>query len=436
MNKLLIGVVITLFFSSCSHSVIPSKERVRISMYTQDAMHYLGKEPSALLLKPKVQNAWLAEYKRQFFSPWLEPYRFVKARLMWPWSVYVYPKGYGLDLLPYKKEWYEKLRTYANLKKYPSLNQKAITLGNTHLRNYPTQFPLFYDPSKAGEGFPFDYLQNSMLHVGEPVRITHKSIDSAWIFVESAQADGWIRANEVVTVDTKTIQKLKNSEAIILTQNEVALYDLMGKVITTGNLGARFSLLKEDAYFWHVNIVKRDIYNSAFLETGMIMKEQAVRQGIAYSAKNIANYMNKIMGRSYGWGGLYCERDCSSTIRDIFAPFGLWLPRNSSKQRTSGKFVKIEKSDLVLKTLKEEALPYQTLINFEGHVGLYLGEYKGEPLLFHTLWGLRTFDGEHHGRVVIAKSVVSSLYAGKTLDIEHPNGLLDRVIGLTYIGIK
>ena len=33
---------------------------------------------------------------------------------------------------------------------------------------------------------------------------------------------------------------------------------------------------------------------------------------------------NRILGQSYGWGGLY-ETDCSAALKDLLS-FGLWLP--------------------------------------------------------------------------------------------------------------
>ena len=38
------------------------------------------------------------------------------------------------------------------------------------------------------------------------------------------------------------------------------------------------------------------------------------------------------MGVKYGWGGIDGGRDCSSTIKDLLTPFGIWLPRDSKDQ--------------------------------------------------------------------------------------------------------
>ena len=46
----------------------------------------------------------------------------------------------------------------------------------------------------------------------------------------------------------------------------------------------------------------------------------------------------KHMNSPYGWGGMNGEQDCSSFIRQIFACFGITLPRNSTGQIQNGTF--------------------------------------------------------------------------------------------------
>ncbi|MEJ2467682.1 MAG: NlpC/P60 family protein [Campylobacterales bacterium] len=126
-----------------------------------------------------------------------------------------------------------------------------------------------------------------------------------------------------------------------------------------------------------------------------------------------------MMQTKYGWGGLYGERDCSSTLRDIFAPFGIWLPRNSSQQSKVGRVVSFEglNDDEKLEKITSEAKPFETLLYLKGHILLYLGLYKGEPAVLHTVWGIKTVkENGDLGRYVVGKTVISSLRFGKELD--------------------
>lgn len=65
------------------------------------------------------------------------------------------------------------------------------------------------------------------------------------------------------------------------------------------------------------------------------------------NSQNLTRVVDLILHSKYGWGGLYQERDCSSMIRDLYAPFGIWLPRNSFQQAKIGKVIS-------LKTLSSE----------------------------------------------------------------------------------
>ena len=93
-------------------------------------------------------------------------------------------------------------------------------------------------------------------------------------------------------------------------------------------------------------------------------------------------------GQPYGWGGREGQRDCSRFLLDVFADFGLSLPRHSSRQAMAGTFV-IETGEA---TRREKAMLLETaneagivLLHFPGHIAMYLGEdAEGEPMAIHA----------------------------------------------------
>jgi hypothetical protein len=125
-------------------------------------------------------------------------------------------------------------------------------------------------------------------------------------------------------------------------------------------------------------------------------------------------------------------------MRDLFLPFGIWLPRNSSRQARQGGIV----YDLAGLSAREklEAVdafgrPFTTLIWMPGHIGLYLGKDSGgEPLLLHNAWGVRTAlpDGTE-GRAVIGRLAVTTLHPGEDRADVKPNSFLHKIGGLTVI---
>jgi len=121
-------------------------------------------------------------------------------------------------------------------------------------------------------------------------------------------------------------------------------------------------------------------------------------------------------GPALWWGGIDGKRDCSAATRDVLAPFGLWLPRNSSAQAKSGIYISLEdlsgeeKEQAILKS----GVPFGTLIWMPGHILLYIGQYKGHPVVFHDVWGMRTLEPDgREGRKVIGKAVITTLRVGE-----------------------
>lgn len=135
------------------------------------------------------------------------------------------------------------------------------------------------------------------------------------------------------------------------------------------------------------------------------------------TAEHIATLANTFIGSPYGWGGLYRLRDCSSTLSDLFANFGFWVPRNSLQQTQIG-----EKIDLTGKTprekikiIRDQGVPFFTIVHFPGHVALYVGERKGEPYIFQEMWGIHTSKllSSDEGRAVVGQTAITPMNLGK-----------------------
>ncbi|MDD4365074.1 MAG: hypothetical protein PHF19_04965, partial [Synergistales bacterium] len=60
---------------------------------------------------------------------------------------------------------------------------------------------------------------------------------------------------------------------------------------------------------------------------------------------------------------------------------------------------------------------------------------EGKPLVFHSLWGLRTLDdGGKAGRHIIGRTVITTLEPGRELPRIDPEGsLLNRVTELVLL---
>jgi len=50
---------------------------------------------------------------------------------------------------------------------------------------------VYIKSNRNTEGFPFDYLQHSELHINVPLFCPHLSLDRKWAFVEAGHVAGW-----------------------------------------------------------------------------------------------------------------------------------------------------------------------------------------------------------------------------------------------------
>ena len=75
------------------------------------------------------------------------------------------------------------------------------------------------------------------------------------------------------------------------------------------------------------------------LAPALIPRGQDARVGdLPLSRANLLRRAFKLLGERYGWGHDYAGRDCSGFLSDVFATFGVRMPRNTGDQAKSPAF--------------------------------------------------------------------------------------------------
>ncbi len=405
MKQLLFFFALTLIVGGCSSkkSTTPVADLLN---YSQESSIYIG------AMRPKHELlASQQHYKEIYFTPWhmSEP-PVTRFEAMWALQRYKPGESYGENLLPVDASWFDTMEQQSNFDAYGSVNRYAITRRFSHLRAFPTHKPIFSDPSKAGEGFPFDYMQNSGIHSNEPLFISHYSKDGAWVYVFTSYASGWIRHYDISLLTQEETQHYQKHKFLHVIREYIPLQDNNGTFITYARVGMLLPYSDVNRTHFTVSVRHENNFVSATLPL------DAARSNVMLlNRKNMVLLLNQLVGRPYGWGGLYEERDCSSTLRDIFASFGIWLPRNSSKQAHIGKVVPLKglserhKRERII----EEGVPFETILYRRGHVLLYMGVYNDSIMVFHDTWGIRTVNDGVPGRKIVGKTVISTLKLGK-----------------------
>ncbi|MGD9717676.1 MAG: SH3 domain-containing protein, partial [Sulfurimonadaceae bacterium] len=282
-------------------------------------------------------------YAKYYFSVWnLSKPRESLQAIQWPFKAYTAQNSYGENLQPIEEEFFASMRENANFQAYGSENKNAITLGYCNIRLFPTNRPVFKDPALAGEGFPFDYLQNSSIAPNEPLFVSHYSKDKEWVYVLSNFASGWVQTKEIVFLEQQYTNEIQKAQQIFITQEDVALYDQEGHFLFRSRIGMSLSLIGEDADSYTVLAIQSSKNAQPLFVQTQISKEIAHKNILAFTKQNLTQIVNEVAQSKYGWGGLFEQRDCSSMLRDIFAPFGMWLPRNSYLQSKVGEVLSLQ----------------------------------------------------------------------------------------------
>jgi hypothetical protein len=392
------------------------------------------------LITPELQALLNADYDRRFFEPWQTLSSPLPAEtVFWGVAEYGAKIGYGQDLQPWTPDALQALIFAQQIDHYPLLDRTAIAIRNTDLRVMPTRHPFFFNPAKAGEGYPFDYFQNSAISTGTPLRVTHRSVDGAWYLVEAGHVFGWLTADVLAWTDAELHTAYQTGRYAAICQDHQILTGADGEFLAEAHIGNIFPTTGTDATGHQLLVPVRDADGQARLRTATLPSTSAIDKPLPLTAAALATVADGMMGQPYGWGGLNQDRDCSALLRDLFAPFGIWLPRNSAEQaRQAGNLVVVDDLSVQQKqeVLKTQGRPFTTLVWFPGHIGLYLGlsPDDGQPLLFHALWGVRTTNwfGES-GRQIVGRVVVTSVQPGAELPGASAQGLWTRMRGFTLL---
>lgn len=389
-----------------------------------------------LLMPPAVQAAKNARFDDIFFGPW-HMRKSTAGRKDIAALFGSRARGYKNGSMPWTQDEWDAMKANANIGAFqPGASRPAITLRQTDLRELPTHEPRFSKPTPNPEADPFDYFQYSRLPVGTPLLIAHTSRDGRWHYVECPIAGGWVDAGDVALAGEDFRRFWKSGRYAALIKDNVVLPGTgPAGADSKAGIGTVLPAVTTMGSGLSVLVPVREKDGMAGTAETSLSASQAVMMPMPLTPGNVAAVGDEMMGQSYGWGGMFGLRDCSSMLRDLFTPFGIWLPRNSRSQARSGSIISLaglapaEKETTIL----HDGEPFISLVGMPGHITLYVGAWKNRVALFHNVWGLRIIkNGNDDERFVIGKAVVTSITPGMELEnLYRPMTFGDRIKTLT-----
>lgn len=435
---------------------------------SQNLKNYLPKEN--FTLKKEVAKAHKENYLAKFFAPWDNPAPISQSAARWAIDIALKNPGFGENLLPNSLKFIKDLEQESNFLALNEISKKAIIINETAIRAVPSDKPRFLDPRANGEGYPFDYWQNSNIYANTPILVLHFSKSGEWAFAQTPLGAGFIKVRDFAFVSELQIKALKKAALFVPKNDNVILSHkngtfaararigslAFGRNLNTDSIESSKTLNKKSK-----NIVKKAKKDSikkignnlpnavqigfwGFIrdEFGNAKEVPLLGDNSSFSAfalnfspSAFAELAQNLIGEKYGWGGSLGNRDCSMLLRDLFSHFGIFLERNSAAQmkqnfkldsmrnETSANaenndgFIDLNGLNYGHKKAQilQNAIPFATLLGAKGHIMLFLGEKDGNIFILHDSWGLATEEidsaqsGVFNGRKLLGGVVVSDL---------------------------
>ena len=307
----------------------------------------------------------------------------------------------------------------------------GIATKRTELRTFPAPVAIWDDPSDSD----FDYQYLASVRVNEPVVITSKSKDGNYYLAKSICCSGWIPKDAVAICKDKdewiSAWDIDKDNVLVVwgdkvfTETSIVGADRSDLMLTMGTV---LELAKD------VNpnelIDNRAAYNNFVVwipvrnEDGtyskkltLISEHKKVYAGyMPLTKKNISKVVFSALGNTYGWGGSLNSDDCSGYMRNVYKCFGMELARNTTWQSS----MPMAKVDMQYMSKEEkikffEALPFGTILYFNGHEMMYLGSQNGKYYVISSVGTIMQPENPSV-RQRIRSTIVN------TLDVKRANG--------------
>lgn len=314
----------------------------------------------------------------------------------------------------------------------------GIMVKNSVVRALPTEHPFFASPTKPGEGYPFDYLQDGDLWFGAPVKIIQHSRDKQWLLVKGQGMLGWVKRDRVAHANAVFRNKLENAPHFMTPiQKRTTFYSghpTHGTHSLRIYLGSIFPLFKKENHTSIIGIPVANTDGNAAFKPLTVLNDHFLPWPLKTTPFNFSLLLNQMVDMPYGWSGLHFDSDCSGTLTRIFTAFGIWLsPWSLVQGQFGGKIYGIPKEKRKQWLIKSKGaatlMPYLTLItlghkpNHISHVMLYLGtpliNGKRRAMVFQEAWGIHIHlkDSKQNslGRAIYGRAVITSISEGVNL---------------------
>jgi hypothetical protein len=332
-----------------------------------------------------------------------------------------------LDGRPPPASWFDEVQ--ARQDTYRPASSYHLVTEVTHVRCHPTEQGLY---EYAGD-VDFDLLLCSTLRPGEVVRLVSRHRDD-WVFVQSSYDTGWLPADQLgpEVSPEQVASYLEPERWVVVTGDRIPLWATpeRRRQRAAAYLGQRLPLLERQE-----SMVQLLGPTDEGLQPVWVTADEVHEGYLPMTRRHLWSAAFARLDDAFGWGGAGGDRDCSRLLMDVFALFGLHLPRNSARQSQVGSQL-ISLADLSAEA-KRRALTQAleagiVLLYMPGHIMLYLGRDGNHDYALHQFSGYREGCGPGQDvKMAVNRVSVTTLALGAG---SERRSFLDRLTQLMIIG--
>ena len=325
----------------------------------------------------------------------------------------------------------------------------ALVLRRAPLRSFPTTQRVF---SRPGD-FDIDRFQESALFPGAPLAVLHSSRDGRWRFVIAPNYAAWIQADAIAEGSRDQVlgYAAKQPRLVVTGSSVRTVFDPARPTLSqlALDMGTQLPLLADwprdqpvsgqAAYAaWVVQLPTRDANGHLQLVPALLPRGSDARVGeLPLSRAKLLRQAFKLLGERYGWGHDYNGRDCSGFVADVFATFGVRMPRNTGDQARSPAFVHHSFDASISREQRMRAvaaLRPGDLVYIPGHVLMVIGHEAGGPSVngpwvIHDVNGVSVREGGALRRIPLNGVSVTPLLP---LQFDAGHDYVDRMIAIVH----
>lgn len=201
-----------------------------------------------------------------------------------------------------------------------------------------------------------------------------------WFLVKSGKVTGYVKADFLLT-DEAANQKAEEVKKMVATVNTTTLKvrteaTTESKVLTLVPIEEELEVVEDLGDWVKITIdneegyISREFADISYeLPRAVTVTELKYGEGVSDVRVGIVQYAKQFLGNPYVWGGtsLTNGADCSGFVLSLMSKYGVYLPRTSSAQSTSGSAVELGS------VLPGDLIFYGNGSGSINHVAMYIG---------------------------------------------------------------